>query len=114
MEHGCGRCWYEYDRTHGGFVEKGGRRGDLQVEEALDGLIWWKKWNGWMMKMRKIGCELGCNDGEVDNGFGYVLGHCEDKSDMCRIGNRCRYVQVDGNGSKLRQSEGDLGIRGFA
>ena len=67
-----------------------------------------------MTKTRKIGCELGCNDGEVDNGFGYVLGHCEDKLDMCRIGNRCGYVQVDGNGSKLRQSEGDLGIRGFA
>ena len=31
MGHGCGRCWYEYDGTHGRFVEKGGRRGDLQV-----------------------------------------------------------------------------------
>ena len=84
------------------------------MEEAPDGLIWWKKWNGWMTKTRKIGCELGCNDGEADNGSGYVLGHCEDKLDMCRTGNRCGYVQVDGNGNRLRQSEGDLGIRGFA
>ena len=67
-----------------------------------------------MTKTRKIGCELGCNDGEVDNDSGYVLGHCEDKLGTCRTGSRCRYVQVDGNGNKLRQSEGDLGIGGFA
>ena len=67
-----------------------------------------------MTKTRKIGCELGCSNGEVDNDSGYALGHCEDKLDTCRTGNRCRYVQVDGNGNKLCQSEGDLGIRGFA
>ena len=64
--------------------------------------------------MRRIGCELGYNDGEVDNDSGCALGHCEGKLDTCRTGNRCRYVPVDGNENKLRRSKGDLGIKGFA
>ena len=72
------------------------------MEEALDGLIWWKKQNGWTTKTRRIGCELGCNDDEVDNDSGCVLGRCKGKLDTCRTGNRCGYVPVDGNENKLR------------
>ena len=63
--------------------------------------------------MRRIECELGCSDDRVGNDSGHDQGHCKGKLDRCRIGNGCRYVPDGGNGSKLHQSEDDLGIMGF-
>ena len=63
--------------------------------------------------MRRIGCESGYGNGGVGNNSGHDWGHCEGKLDRCRIGNGCRYVPDGGNGSRLRQSKDDLGIKGF-
>ena len=56
---------------------------------------------------------MGYSDDGVGNDSGCGPGHCEDKLDMCRTGNGCGYVLVDGNGNKLRRSEDDLGIKEF-
>ena len=63
--------------------------------------------------MRKIRCESDYSDGGVGNDSGHDQGHCEGKLDRCRTGNGCRYVPDGDNGSRLRQSEDDLGTKGF-
>ena len=63
--------------------------------------------------MRKIRCELDYNNGGVGNDSEHDRGHCKGKLDRCRTGNGCRYVPDGDNGSRLCQSEDDLGIKGF-
>ena len=63
--------------------------------------------------MKRIGCELGYSDDGVGNDSGCGPGRCEGKLGMCRIGNGCGYVLVDGNGNKPRQIKDDLEIKEF-
>ena len=76
--------WYRCDKIYRKSIEERERKVCLPKEGALGKLSLWKKWIGWI---KRIKYELDCSDDGVGNGFGCGLGHCRHRWGKCKIGN---------------------------